>query len=97
MSSSSFPSYDGHGVPHNRCYRTGPIWRPLGDHTLCAIVNDLRVYERLTRAHVGHTRGDQGIRAAAIYWGSSAAEGRPPARNRLVRRYEGLGWGLDHM
>jgi hypothetical protein len=34
---------------------TGPIWGPLGDHTLCAIVNDLRVYERLTRAHVGRT------------------------------------------
>jgi hypothetical protein len=28
-------------------------WGPLGDHTLCAIVNDERVYERLARTHVG--------------------------------------------
>ena len=34
--------------------RNRPLtWGPIGDHTLCAIVNDLRVGERVARARLG--------------------------------------------
>jgi hypothetical protein len=47
-------------------------WGPFGDHTLYAMVNDLRVCARLARPHFGsYTARDQGIRVSAIYWGSS--------------------------
>ena len=45
----------------------GIIW----DHTLCAVMNDLRDYECLARPHSRHTHDDQGKRVTAIYWGSS--------------------------
>jgi hypothetical protein len=30
-------------------------WGPVGDHTLCAVVNELRVCERLARSHLRRT------------------------------------------
>jgi hypothetical protein len=30
-------------------------WGPFGDHMLCAMLNDLRVCERLARTHLGRT------------------------------------------
>jgi hypothetical protein len=44
---------------------------PIGDHTLCAMVNDLRVCARPPQPHLGHTPGDKRKRVTAIYWGSS--------------------------
>lgn len=45
---------------------------PIGDHTLCALVNDLRVRERLARRlNCRVSTADLGRRVTAIYWGSS--------------------------
>ena len=38
-----------HPAPHKAAVAGAPVrrvWGPLWDHTLCAIVNDLRAYER---------------------------------------------------
>jgi len=46
----------------------GPVW----DHTLCAMVNDLRVCARYARARTDTpTVRDLGKWVTAIYWGSS--------------------------
>jgi|GEM_PF-5937900 hypothetical protein len=46
----------------------GPVW----DHTLCAMVNDLRVCARHARARTDTpTVRDLGKWVTAIYWGSS--------------------------
>ena len=45
-------------------------WGPFWDHTLCAVMNDLRVMNVLHVHIAPHTRGDQGKRVTAIYWGS---------------------------
>src|SRR3977135_1025621 len=46
----------------------GPRLGPLWDHTLCAMVNDLRVCERLAASI---TPDDQRQRVNAMFWGSS--------------------------
>jgi hypothetical protein len=46
----------------------GPRLGPLWDHTLCAMVNDLRVCERLAASI---TLDDQRQRVNAMFWGSS--------------------------
>ena len=63
----------------------------LWDHTLCAMVNDLRVYERLTPStRRPHTSGDLRKRVTATYWGSSGRRFkscRPDQDRRRSERY----------
>jgi hypothetical protein len=55
------PTRDNHPGPrgkqrdllHDLCYRRPPDWGPVGDHTVCALVNDVRVCAHHAQAHNG--------------------------------------------
>jgi hypothetical protein len=80
---------DSTGLPHSSepaIRQTSTVSHLFWDHTLCSLVNDLRVCERLVRQHFCHTRGDLGKCVTAIYWGSSGRRFKscqPDAGRRL--------------
>lgn len=50
------------------------LGEPVGDHTLCATVHDLRVCERLARPHPGHRRAVTCGNALPLFTGGQVAQ-----------------------
>jgi hypothetical protein len=61
-------------------------WGPFGDHTLYAMVNDLRVCARLARPHFGHTRPATRGYGLARFTGGQVVAGSNPASPTLSAR-----------
>jgi hypothetical protein len=61
-----------------------PTWGPFWDHTLCAMVNDLRVCARHARPPQASKLRDLGKRVTATDWGSSGL----PSFNVTEPRYD---------
>jgi hypothetical protein len=59
-------------------------WGPFGDHTLYAMVNDLRVCARLARPHFGHTRPATRGYGLARFTGGQVVAGSNPASPTFV-------------
>lgn len=64
------PQRSSYGYPTSTW---APVLGPLWDHTLCAVVNDLRVYNVSHGHNLLPTADDQRKRVTAIYWGLSGA------------------------
>jgi hypothetical protein len=64
-------------------------WGPVGDHTSCAMPNDLRVPERHPYAPAAKNLGGIGKRATATSWGSSGRRFKSFQPDRDSRRVSG--------
>jgi hypothetical protein len=60
---------------HTRAPIFGPVW----GHTLCAMANDLRFYERLAVPRSAHSQRE---RLTAMFWGSSGRRFNPVSPTR---------------
>jgi hypothetical protein len=74
----------------NRCYQHRPTLGPFWDHTLCTMANDLHVYERLARAHVGHSPPVTSGNALPQFTGGQEVAGSNPVSPTRIRGVQRL-------